>query len=263
MKICVHFLNQPVLSILVDPTETGKLYYDISRKQNLVQKPFFRDNILWSTDYMIELAQQAKIAFGWDWLNDKYDLSITTQLHKDLENSVGKMGFQKIPEEYDSLLYDLHHCLHAIQNGTVQKKIRPDNFQIEWLTDNSIALPSSFKFVEKTNFGDLILINPNVGHNPLQIYNENDFSSLSTTCKFHDIIKPGIVLCNQTSYVSKQTILKKFQEQDPDFVLLHGAEKIKYYSGSAVIGCVDDVSVLKHLKSVPTILELKEVTFHD
>jgi hypothetical protein len=263
MKICVHFFNQPVLSISVDATETGKLYFDITRKQNLAQTPFYRDSILWSTEYMIELAQQAKIAFDWDWLHDSYDLSVTTQLHKDLENSIGKLGFAQIPEEYDSLLYDLHHCLHAIQHGTEKKQIRSGNFQIEWLTDNSMALPDSFEFVPETNFGDLILINPYVGHNPLQIYNENDFGSLSTTCKFHDIIKPGIVLCNKTSNVSKQTIFEKFQDQDPDFVCLHGAEKIKYYSGSAVVGGVDDVSVLKHLQSVPTILELKEVTFHD
>jgi hypothetical protein len=262
MKILVKFEQQPVLAITVNDTETGRIYFDLVRNQHKMQKPYYKDSILWTNEYMIELALKAKQVFGWNWLHDNYDLSITAQLHKDLENSVGKLGFESIPEQYDSLLYDLHHCLHAIQFGP-NDLLRPDNFQIEWLTDNSVPLPGSFEFVPNTNYGDLILINPYVGHNPLQIYNENDFSSLLTTCRFHNIVKPGIVLTNVQKYISKETILKKFQEEDPAFVELHGAEKIKYYSGSAVIGCVDDVKIFKHLKNIPAELVLESVEFYD
>jgi hypothetical protein len=262
MKILVKFEQQPVLEITVNDTETGRIYFDLARNQHKIQKPYYKDCILWTNEYMIELALKAKQAFGWDWLHNNYDLSITAQLHKDLENSVGKLGFESIPEEYDSLLYDLHHCLHAIQFGP-KNRPRPDNFQIEWFTDNSVALPSNFEFVPTTNYGDLILINPYVGHNPLQIYQENDFLSLSTTCRFHDIVKPGIVLTNAQKYISKETILKKFQEEDPAFVELHGAEKIKYYAGSAVIGQVDDVKIFKHLKNIPAKLILESVEFYD
>lgn len=262
MKIFVKFFQQPLLSISVDDTETGRLYFDLTRKQNQIQTPYYRDTLLWTKEYMIELAQQAKQAFGWDWLDDNYDLSKTAQLHKDLENSVGKLGFESVPEKYDSLLYDLHHCLHAIQ-GNIQRSVRSDYFQIEWMTDNSVPLPSSFEFVPEVNFGALILLNPYVGHNPLQIYRENDFSCLSTTCKFHDKIKPGIVINNGQRHISKQTILEKFLEKDPKFVKLHGEEKIKYYSGSAVIGHVDDIDIYKAIKTSPTLLTLEYVDFDE
>jgi hypothetical protein len=195
-------------------------------------------------------------------LHENYDLTITAKLHKDLENSVGKLGFESIPEQYDFLLYDLHHCLHAIQNRP-QDSLRPDHLQIEWMTDNSVPLPDDFEFVTQTNFGDLILINPYVGHNPLQIYRENDFSSLSTTCKLHDVIKPGIVLTNGKETITKETILAKFLEHDPAFVELHGPEKIKYYAGSAVIGRVDDVELFKTIKTCPTALTLEWIEFDD
>lgn len=261
MKIVVKMKNYRPMSITVNDTETGRLYFEITRNQSRIQPAFFRDSKMWTVEYMQQLAIQAKQAFGWDWLNDNYDLSISTKLHKDLENSVGQLGFDNIPEQYDNLLYDLHHCLHAIQGGPKQVP-RPDNFQIEWLTDHSIELPASFEFSQKREFGDLVLINPYVGHNPLQIYLENDFSSLATTCKFHDVIKPGIVLSNQ-KYVSKQVILQRFLEKDAEFVRRHGAEKIIYYAGSAVVGRVDDIVLFKQIKSSADMLELESVEFYD
>lgn len=263
MKILVHFKQQPRLDITVNNTETGRLYFDLCQKQNQIQQPFYRDTMLWTPEYLAELAIQAKQAFGWNWLHETYDLSTTTQLHKDLENSVGQLGFSQIPQQYDQLLYDLHHCLHAIQHGHDPKQVRSANFQIEWITDNSVPLPCSFEFVPETTFGDLILINPYVGHNPLQIYNENDFSQLSTTCRFHDIIKPGIVLCNRSKHVSKEEILQKFIQHDPEFVREHGADKIKYYSGSAVVGRADDIELFKHLRNFPAVLELERLEFHE
>ena len=263
MKIKVLFKDQPALSITVYDTETGRLYFDLCKKQNQIQRPFYRDTILWTQEYLQQLAVKAKQAFGWDWLHDHYDLSVTTKLHKDLENSIGKMGFSQIPEQYDQLLYDLHHCLHAIQHGHNKKQVRSANFQIEWITDNCVPLPKSFEFVPETVFGDLILINPYVGHNPLQIYNENDFSMLSSTCKFHDIIKPAIVLSNRNHHVSKDTVLEKFLLNDPEFVRQHGADKIKYYSGSAVVGRADDIDLLKHLRNFPTHLDLESLEFHE
>lgn len=262
MKIFVQFHQQPLMSISVDDTETGRLYFNLTRQQNQIQDPFYRDTKLWTKEYMIELANRAKQAFGWDWLDNNYDLSKTAQFHKDLENSVGKLGFESIPEEYDSLLYDLHHCLHGIQ-GNYQKPIRPGYFQIEWMTDNSVPLPASFEFVPQAEYGDLILLNPYVGHNPLQIYRENDFSCLSTTCKFHDIVKPGIVINNGDPYISKETILSKFLEKDPEFVRLHGEEKIKYYSGSAVVGHVDDIEIFRQIRNCPTLLTLEYVDFDE
>ena len=259
MKILVYFHNQPVIEISVNDTETGRLYFDLSKKQNVKQQPFYRDTAEYTPSYMIKLAHKAKKAFNWEWFSDHYDTSITAQLHKDLENSVGKIGFENMPEEYDELIYDLHHCLHAIQFGKTTPG-RSDNFQIEWLTDESMPLPLSFEFKESSRFGDLILINPYVGHNPLQLYMENDFTSLETTCRFHNIIKPGIVLTTLIK-ATKDEILAEFIKQAPDFVKLHGEDKIRYYSGSAVIGHVVDVELLAQVKQSKDILVLDRVEF--
>lgn len=263
MKIVVDFENHEELCITVNDTETGRLYFELTRSQHNQQPFYFRDNLLWTEEYLVELAYQAREAFGWNWFSDNYDLSVTTRLHKDLENSVGKLGFENVPEKYDTLLYDLHHCLHAVQNGT-RPSLRSDNFQIEWMTDNSVPLPENFEFVPETTQGDLLLINPYVGHNPLQIYWENDFSSLETTCRFHDIIKPAIVIVGTTrESVSKETVLEKFQQQDSAFVEKHGKDKIKYYSGNARIGKVDDINVFKKIQTCPTILKLNQIEFYD
>jgi hypothetical protein len=261
MKITIKLHGQPDIEIIVNDTETGRLYFDLCKNQNQMEAPFFQDTFGYTPEYMIELAHQAKKAFNWDWFSDTYDISKTATLHKDLENSVGKLGFDQIPEEYDHLLYELHHCLHAIQFGKISKG-RTDNFQIEWFTDKSIPLPASFEFQEGNKFGDLILINPYVGHNPLQIYHEDDFDSLHTTCRFHDIIKPAIVITTG-DMITKDMILKKFIKHAPDFVELHGEDKIRYYSGSAVIGKVVDVDVFKQIKKYHGTLVLNRVEFHD
>lgn len=258
MKIVLQFNDQPEMEVEVHDTETGRLYFDLIKNQK--QKPFYRDTAIYTPEFMLELAKQAKKAFGWDWISDHYDISVTAQLHKDLEQSVGKLGFHQIPEEYDSLLYDLHHCLHAIQFGPTKKRL--DNFQIEWFTDESIPLPESFEFKESSQLGDLILINPYVGHNPLQIYRENDFTSLQTTCRFHDVIKPGIVLTGAVN-ISKDTIVEEFRRRDTDFFQLHGEEKIRYYSGTPVIGRVVDIDVFKQILDYEKQLVLDRVEFYE
>jgi hypothetical protein len=270
MKIVVEFHNQPKIEIAVDNTETGRLFFELTRQQNTKQAAWYRDTMLYTPEYMIELAHQARAAFGWDWVRDHYNIAATAQLHKDLENSVGQLGFENIPEQYDKLLYDLHHCLHAVQFGKNQPG-RLDNFQIEWLRearpfewlrDDSVALPASFEFKETSRFGDLILINPYVGHNPLQIYLENDFSSLATTCRFHDCITPGIVI-TVSSTVTKDQIVAEFIKQAPEFVELHGADKIRYYAGSAVVGHVINLDQFAQLKQHTAPLILKSVEFYD
>jgi hypothetical protein len=259
MKILVKFHNQPAIEIAVNNNETGRLYFDLTRRQT--QQPFYRDTAAYTPEYMIELARRARDAFDWDWFSDQYDISTTAQLHKDLENSVGQLGFDQIPEEYDELLYDLHHCLHAIQFGKTAPG-RFDNFQIEWLVDDYVPLPESFEFKEVANYGDLILINPYVGHNPLQIYKENDFTSLATTCRFHDVIKPGIVITGGDK-ATKDEIVAEFIKQDPEFVELHGVDKIRYYAGAAVIGRTVDIDVLNHVRNSKDVLVLDRVEFYE
>jgi len=241
MKIDLYFVDQSPLSVQIDNTETGRLYYDLVKQNYANQKPFYTDNIKWTPEYLIELAHIAKQELGWDWLADEYTTDITSKLHKDLEYSVGRVGFDNMPEEYDWLLYDLHHCLHSIQFGKTQAK-RTCNLQVEWLNDASKPLPKSFEFQTQASPGDAILINPYVGHNPLQLYMEDDYSDLDSTCKFHDIVKPSIVIIPCGYSVDKETILHKFKHEAPEFVSKHTAEKIKYYTGVAKIGRVTDVN---------------------
>jgi hypothetical protein len=241
MKIDLYFKNHPALNIRVDDTPTGRIYYDLVKEHYLKEKPFYKDNIKWTPAYLIELAKIAKQELGWNWLADEYTLDLTAQLHKDLEYSVGRVGFENMPEEYDWLLYDLHHCLHSVQFGKTEPA-RTCNLQLEWLTDASRPLPEDFEFVTQVRTGDLILINPYVGHNPLQLYMENDFSDLESTCRFHDKIKPAIVLTSMSDTINQQQILQKFIDEDPVFVEKHTAERILYYTGVARVGAVENIS---------------------
>lgn len=259
MRIQVKFHNHPTIDLAVDDTETGRCYFELTRRQTL--EPFYRDSSMYTPEFMQELALQAREAFGWNWIADSYDISVTAQLHKDLEQYIGQLGFDQIPEKYDLLLYDLHHCLHAIQHGPTGRN-RNDNLQIEWLTDDAVPLPKSFEFQAESRPGDLILINPYVGHNPGQIYLENDFGNLESTCRFHDVIKPGIVMTTQCR-LDKQLVLEQFQQHDPEFVDRHGADTIRYYTGSAVIGHVVDVDQFWAVKCSAAELVLEKVTFHD
>jgi hypothetical protein len=261
MKITVAFHDQPELEIKVNDTETGRVYYELTRQHAQQQRPFYADTSVYTPEYMIELARQAQKAFGWDWFSETYDTSVTALLHKNLENSIGQLGFENIPEQYDQLLYDLHHCLHSIQHGKTQPG-RGEHFQIEWLTDVSRPLPASFEFSETSRFGDLILINPYVGHNPLQVFRENDWTSITTTCRFHDIVKPGIVV-TQGFNIRKDVIVREFKQRVPEFVAQHGEEKIRYYSGVAVVGRVTNTEAFSALLKSPGLLRLDRVEFYD
>lgn len=261
MRISVYFFNQPGLHIQVNDTRTGRLFFDLNQRINQQLPVYYRDTRTYTTGYMVELAHRARDAFGWNWFPESYDRASKAKLHKDLENYVGRLSFKNIPEEHDELLYELHHCLHAIYDGKNQPE-RSDNLQIEWFTDESVPLPECFEFQETCQFGDLILINPYVGHNPLQIYQEDDFQSLHTTCRFHDIIKPGVVV-SQGAQVTKDEILTQFKRQAPAFVQQHGEEKIRRYAGSAVIGSVEDPEVFRQLLDTEQTLVIDRVLFHD
>ena len=63
--------------------------------------------------------------------------------------------------------------------------------------------------------------------------------------------------------MTKDDVLAKFVEHDPEFVQLHGADKIKYYSGSAVIGRVVDIELFNHIKQTNNTLVLDQVEFYE
>jgi hypothetical protein len=261
MKILLTVTGYPTLDIVVNDTETGRRYFELCQKHMAIKPPVYRDSSIYSVEYMQQLAQQAEQAFGWQWSRDSYHLGITAQLHKDLERLLSATGFQNIPEEYDNLLYDLHHCLHAIQTG--KTTARTDYLQLEWLTDDSSPLPADFEFAREVNIGDLILINPYVGHNPEQIYRENDWTSLSTTCRFHDIIKPAVVLVpfSFKEPLDAESIVDAFEQHDPEFVAIHGRKKIARYTGLPVIGHTNNTEVFKSIYRDPSVHTIESLEF--
>ena len=260
LSINLYFENFDPLNIVVDDTETGKLYYQVQKEASEKYDAHFIDNASWTHDKLVELAKIAKSKLGWDWLHDNYTLDLTAQLHKDLEYSVGVHGFESVSKEHDWLLYELHHCLHSIQNGKNSK--RTCHLQIEWLTDDFIPLPTSFKFSDNLNRGDVLLINPYVGHNPLQIYLENDYIDLNSTVKFHDKIKPGIVISSFDYQIDKNQILNAFLENDSEFVKKHTPEKILYYTGAAKIGKVTNIDQFENIMSSDAKLKFTQIEFN-
>jgi len=255
----LYFKNLAPIELEIDNTLTGELY--IRAQQEAAQKhtPHYTDNANWTHERLAELASIAKQELGWDWLQNQYTLENTAQLHKDLEHSVGTHGFDSVPASHDWLLYELHHCLHGIQHGKQHK--RSCNLQVEWFTDDYYDLPDDFEFQDEQCVGDVLLINPYVGHNPLQIWMEQDYSELESTVKFHDRIKPGIVISSYYLPIDRQKILSAFEQNDTAFVQKHTAEKILRYSGAARIGRVTDVEHFKTVMNYEHTLEFEKIEF--
>lgn len=255
----LYFENLAPIELEIESNRAGELYRRAHFEAAQTHTPHYTDNANWTYQRLVELAGIAKQELGWDWLQDQYTLENTAQLHKDLEHSVGENGFESVPASHDWLLYELHHCLHGIQHGKNTR--RSCNLQVEWFTDNYYDLPDDFEFQDEQCVGDILLINPYVGHNPLQIWMEQDYSELESTVKFHDRIKSGIVISSYYLPIDRQKILDAFIKNDPAFVDKHTQEKIWKYSGAARIGQVKDVEHFKTVMSYEHQLKFEKIEF--
>jgi hypothetical protein len=262
MLITVNFEQQPSLRIKIQDTEIGHRYFNLVQTNYQNSFPVFRDELKYTPEYMMELVQQAKQSFDWNWDNvTDFALGIGAQLHKDLEILLAQ-GFSNIPEEYDELVHELHYCLHLIQHGRLKQ--RSSWFQIEWYNDDGFDLDTDFEFSLGLKPGDVRLQNPFVGHGPLQMWQEQDFINISQTCRFHTFVKPGINIAHspQKLFTEFDQLIEKFQKNDPEFVEQHGVEKIKHYTGHPIIGQVINVDDLLSIKNSP-VLKLKELLFDE
>lgn len=258
--IDLKFANQPTLHLSIDNNEVGKKYFDLVKATYKKQKPIYRDRLNYNLDYMRSLLIDAKNKLGWTWEAD-YDIIDETLLHKDIEKLLGKIGFKDVACEHDNLLHELHYCLHLLQHN---KPSRLGWLQVEWYNNEGFVLDEKFIFSKGLNFGDVKLQNPWVGHGPLQVYLEKDFTNISQTCKFHDFVKPGIniVTVDFPNFHDVDKLIKEFNQHDPDFVKLHGIEKISQYIGHPVIGKVINLDDLMNVITAPT-LEFESLEFHE
>lgn len=260
--ISIYF-NTITLQMKVEETSVGNQYLNLVKKMYAKSFPIYRDRIKYTTSYLLELANETKLAFGWEWTADDYNLSVTALLHKDIEILLGKTGFKNVPAKYDNLLHELHYCLHLVQHNEAElAKVHRGNIQIEWYNDCGFKLDPAFEFQTTINFGDCILQNPYVGHGPLQIFQEHDWTNLTQTCKFHNFVKPGIVIYTGPSLtINIYDILNEFIQNDADFVLQCTEEKILHYTGFPIIGKIINLNKLDELVNDKNTVELIKIEF--
>jgi hypothetical protein len=262
MRIVIKFRDQPPLFAELNNTETAEKYFNLIRKNYLESKPIFRDSLHYTEKYMNQLATRAKDIFGWNWDEiDDYSSGIGPQLHKDLEKLLVN-GFDNIPAEHDELIHELHYCLHLVQHGK-KSTTRASWLQIEWYNDDGFELDPTFKFSPELPFGSVKLQNPFVGHGPWQMWTEQDFINISQTCKFHTFVKPGInVAVKHEKSVDLDKLILNFETYDPEFVKLHGREKIIHYTGHPIVGKITNLDDL-HTVNQSTSLQLESLEFNE
>lgn len=219
--------------------------------------PTYRDRLRYTARYMHELAVRAKETFGWHWDVPEYSAHCCVLLHKDLERLLGHDGFHNTAGDHDHLLTELHYGLHVQQYPSVNG-LRDSGLQIEWFSDQGFGLPDDFEFVTSRALGTIELLNPWVGHAPMQIYNEQDSVDIAMTCRFHDFVKPGLRIATSAAQVDRARVLAFLHKHGPDFVRQHGAEKIWYNTGFPVIGQVVNLDTLLTIINDPDILELED-----
>lgn len=259
--IYVKFKNYKEIKLSIDDTPLGKEYYSLVKYNYNHSFPIFRDRPKYTIEYMLELAKEAKEKLSWQWSFEHYDISITALLHKDIERLVGS-GYDSIPAELDNLIHELHYCLHVLQD-TGSSKTRDGWLQIEWYNDSKFPLIGTDVFKQELLFGDIKLQNPFVGHGPLQIYTEQDFTNIPQTCKFHNAVKPGInISLSDHPVIDPLAVLDAFKLHSPSFVEQHTEETILRYTGYPVVGKVENLTDLHTIKTAP-VLELHYIEFDD
>ena len=270
-QIGVKFTNYAELEIEFNNPVVSDQYYNLIQQNYQQQFPTFYDSARYTIEYLQSLVPQARELFKWDWIVDDFSIKNTTRLHKDIEQLIGQ-GFENIPTEWDELVNELHFCLHAIESKQHTGAVRDATMTVEWLNDSGFAMPEDFVFQTDTSYGDIRLQNPYVGHPPMMIFNQRDTLNIFQTCRFHDLVKPGIafnIAKTLTKDSSKkescawliQTYKKWWYSNAPEFVELHGWDKILRYTGWPVVGQVKNLSVLDQVRIAPR-LTIESINFY-
>jgi hypothetical protein len=101
----------------------------------------------------------------------------------------------------------------------------------------------------------------------LLVWEQDDHTNVTQTCKFHDFAKPGINIVienyqprrrsNGQAY-DQELYLSWFRTHGADFVSQFGEQQLLHYTGWPVIGRVTNLDVLTAIKAAP-LLELESV----
>jgi hypothetical protein len=261
--IAIKFQESDELLIRFNDSDLVQDYLYLFYKNYQRQLPLFRDQGAYSLERMRELVEQCGTMLNWHWDLDRYDgFENTTLLHKDLEKYLAR-GFNGVPKEHDSLLHELHICLHSSQ-----LKNQRTTMQLEWFNDDGFSLADyNFKFVHDNTLGAVFLQNPYVGHPPDWIWEQNDFTNVWQTCKFHDFVRPGLVI-NMLGSLERSVIsfpqeeyLRWWETFAPDFLQYHGVEKMLANTGKPVIGYIINNQLLLGLQTKEKI-NFEYVRFH-
>jgi hypothetical protein len=262
--ILIKYQNFPALEIVLGPNSVATNYKELVRKHS-GNPAIFRDPCKYNAEHFQYLAGHAKNLLGWDWINqDCNNFETTTHLHKYIEEYIGGPGghLNALPEHSD-LLNELHYCLHALQANNT----RSQWLQVEWYVDDGFYLPDDFEFNMELKFGDVKLQNPYVGHCPLLVWEQNDYTNVSQTCHFHDLARPGINIVivdyrpyrRETQQMYDQSLyLEWYCTHGADLLAQHGEEKLLRFTGWPIVGRVSNLDVLQQVKDAP-LLELEEV----
>lgn len=199
-----------------------------------------------------QLIAEANTLLHWNFPIQLDTIDDAVNLHKSIEE-ICKDGFVSIPAEYDYIIHDIHSILHTLEaNGRFSKnnEIPPHDeiLTLEWYNDDQIALDVNFHHKLNLEVGDIKLQFPYVGHPPLQAYRTNDYSRIHQTCKFHNVIRPGLTIVtnvhNRNNF-SLSHYIKWWYNNAPDYVSKHGLETILNYTGHPVIGRVLNTEAIK------------------
>jgi hypothetical protein len=256
VDILLKYQNFPPLEIELDDSALKSNYKDLVRKNNLEHQVISRDPCKYNLAYFAVLAQQANNILGWDWAQDRYTPNDLVRLHKDIEQYLAN-GFENIPQEHDNLLHELHYALHAIQGNSS----RGNWIQVEWFSSDGITVPADLKFTTQLKFGDVKLQNPYVGHDPIFVYRQQDFYNISQTCKFHDLVRPGINIMIKPDYFEITDHYKSwYNTHAPHWVQENSWDKVLRFTGWPVVGRVKNLDVLQQIATSPVFeIEFVEV----
>ena len=262
MIIECKFQNFDVLQLKIKSTETAKTFFNFFQRHLKKDLPQCRDPLDYDWSMFQTLVDKVVRDLGWRWVYTDIKQADLVSWHKDLELCLEKTGeMDNIPVEHHQLIIDAHYCLHRVQSLQQYRNSR-EKIQIEWFTPDRRFVPEDADYKRDIGFGDVVLQNPYVGHDPVTCYFQDDYKNISRTCAFHDIMTPGFFIQFKNSDWStriENDYKNWFQTKCADFVKKVGMDTILKYTGYPVVGKVTNLDTLQKIQNASELI-LENVT---